>query len=99
MLRAEKTSNAPLHPGPLCLRKDLEQAGIQLRDEVGRRVDFHSLRMTFGTTLLANGVHPIVVKRADASQRLQADDQPVQRFVKAAAGARRRSAAEHGEGN
>ncbi len=44
------------------VRKDLEQAGIQLRDEVGRRVDFHSLRMTFGTTLLANGVHPIVVK-------------------------------------
>ena len=44
------------------VRKDLEQAGIQLRDEVGRRVDFHSLRMTFGTTLLAHGVHPIVVK-------------------------------------
>jgi integrase len=44
------------------VRKDLEKAGITLRDELGRRVDFHSLRMTFGTTLLANGVHPIVVK-------------------------------------
>ncbi|WP_438482561.1 tyrosine-type recombinase/integrase [Oleiharenicola lentus] len=44
------------------VRRDLERAGIPLRDEVGRRVDFHSLRMTFGTTLLANGVHPIVVK-------------------------------------
>ncbi len=44
------------------VRKDLEKAGIKLRDELGRRVDFHSLRMTFGTTLLANGVHPIVVK-------------------------------------
>lgn len=44
------------------VRKDLEHAGIPLRDDLGRRVDFHSLRMTFGTTLLANGVHPIVVK-------------------------------------
>lgn len=44
------------------LRKDLEAAGIRVRDERGRRVDFHSLRMTFGTTMLANGVHPIVVK-------------------------------------
>ena len=44
------------------VRKDMEQAEIPLRDELGRRVDFHSLRMTFGTTLLANGVHPIVVK-------------------------------------
>jgi integrase len=44
------------------VRKDMEQAGIPLRDDLGRRVDFHSLRMTFGTTLLASGVHPIVVK-------------------------------------
>ncbi len=44
------------------VRKDMAKAGIPLRDELGRRVDFHSLRMTFGTTLLANGVHPIVVK-------------------------------------
>lgn len=44
------------------VRKDFEVAGIPLRDEQGRRVDFHSLRMTFGTTLLASGVHPIVVK-------------------------------------
>ena len=44
------------------VRRDLERAGIPLRDERGRRVDFHSLRMTFGTTMLASGVHPIVVK-------------------------------------
>lgn len=44
------------------VKKDMKQAGIPLRDDLGRRVDFHSLRMTFGTTLLANGVHPIVVK-------------------------------------
>ena len=43
-------------------RGDLERAKIPVRDGSGRRVDFHSLRMTFGTTLLANGVHPIVVK-------------------------------------
>jgi len=40
----------------------MERAGIPLKDEQGRRVDFHSLRMTFGTTMLARGVHPIVVK-------------------------------------
>jgi integrase len=44
------------------LRKDLKAAGIPVYDELGRRIDFHSLRMTFGTTMLANGVHPIVVK-------------------------------------
>ncbi len=44
------------------LRKDLERTGIPHKDELGRRIDFHSLRMTFGATLLANGVHPIVVK-------------------------------------
>jgi len=44
------------------VRKDMERAGIPLKDEQGRRVDFHSLRMTFGTTMLARGVHPIVVK-------------------------------------
>ena len=45
------------------VRRDLERAGIPLREEQGRRVDFHSLRMTFGTTMLASGVHPIVVKK------------------------------------
>lgn len=44
------------------VRKDMERAGIALKDEQGRRVDFHSLRMTFGTTMLASGVHPVVVK-------------------------------------
>ena len=56
---------APFHhrvPRIETLRKDLEAAVIAIRDERGRRVDFHSLRMTFGTTMLANGVHPIVVK-------------------------------------
>lgn len=43
-------------------RLDLARAGIPVRDGTGRRVDFHSLRVTFGTTLLARGVHPVVVK-------------------------------------
>jgi site-specific recombinase XerD len=31
-------------------------------DEQGRRVDFHSLRLTFGTNLVLRGVHPRVVQ-------------------------------------
>ena len=44
------------------VKKDMARAGIPLMDEQGRRVDFHTLRKTFGTTMLASGVHPIVVK-------------------------------------
>lgn len=42
------------------LRKDLAAAGIPLLDHDGRRIDLHSLRVTFGTSLLVNGVHPRV---------------------------------------
>jgi integrase len=40
------------------LRRDLAKAGIVYLDEQGRRVDFHSLRMTFGTNLVLRGQHP-----------------------------------------
>lgn len=43
-------------------RRDLAAAHIPLIDQSGRRLDFHSLRVTFGTLLLANGVHPRVVQ-------------------------------------
>jgi integrase len=39
------------------LRKDLSRAGIVFIDESGRRLDFHALRMTFGTLLAVNHVH------------------------------------------
>jgi integrase len=31
-------------------------------DQQGRRVDFHSLRLTFGTNLVLSGAHPRVVQ-------------------------------------
>lgn len=40
------------------LRKDLSRAGIVFIDESERRLDFHALRMTFGTMLAVNHVHP-----------------------------------------
>lgn len=39
------------------LQKDLAAAGVKFIDESGRRMDFHSLRMTFGTLLAVNHVH------------------------------------------
>lgn len=42
------------------LWRDLAAAGIPEMDEQGRRVDFHSLRVTFGTNLSASGAHPRV---------------------------------------
>ena len=44
------------------MRRDLSWAGIVYRDEQGRRVDFHSLRLTFGTNLALSGAHPRVVQ-------------------------------------
>lgn len=38
-------------------RRDLAKAGIVYLDDQGRRVDFHSLRMTFGTNLVLSGAH------------------------------------------
>ena len=39
-------------------RRDLAAAGIARQDESGRVVDFHSLRVTFVSSLAAAGVHP-----------------------------------------
>lgn len=39
------------------LRKDLSRAGIVFIDESGRRLNFHALRVTFGTLLAVNHVH------------------------------------------
>ena len=43
-------------------RRYLAKAGIPYLDEQGRRVDFHSLRLTFGTNLVLSGAHPRVVQ-------------------------------------
>ena len=39
-------------------RKDLEAVGIASADTGNGKLDFHSLRHTFGTMLAASGVHP-----------------------------------------
>jgi len=43
-------------------RADLEAAGVPYVDEGGRYADFHSLRHTFVTNLVAGGVHPKVAQ-------------------------------------
>jgi integrase len=48
--------------GAEMLRKDLEAAGIPIKDEYGRVIDFHALRHTFGSMLAAAGVHPKVAQ-------------------------------------
>jgi integrase/recombinase XerD len=40
------------------LREDLQAAGIKYRDNTGRVLDFHALRVTFITSLSRAGVHP-----------------------------------------
>jgi hypothetical protein len=40
---------------------DLARAGTPFVDELGRRVDRHARRKTFGTALVLNGEHPRVV--------------------------------------
>ncbi len=46
------------------IKRDLAQAGIPFVDELGRRIDLHALRKTFGTALVLNGEHPRVVIEA-----------------------------------
>jgi integrase len=46
------------------MKKDLVRAGIDFLDSEGRRVDFHSLRMTFGTQLTLAGGQPREVMEA-----------------------------------
>jgi integrase len=45
-------------PSMACLRADLALAGIADKDEAGRYVDFHSLRVSLSTMLAANRVSP-----------------------------------------
>jgi integrase len=47
-------------PRMMTFRRDLSRAGIVYQDAAGRRVDFHSLRMAFGTWLAVCGAHPRV---------------------------------------
>ena len=44
------------------LRSDLEDAKIPYVDDAGRYADFHALRHTTGSFLVASGVHPKVVQ-------------------------------------
>ena len=44
------------------LRRDLSHAGIVCRDDQGRRVDLHALRVTFATNLVLSGAHPRVAQ-------------------------------------
>ncbi len=46
------------------LNRDLKLAGIPKRDERGRTVDIHGLRMTFGTLLSVGGVAPRTTQAA-----------------------------------
>jgi integrase len=46
------------------VRRDLGNAGIPFEDAMGRRVDLHSLRKTFGTALVLTGAHPRTVMQA-----------------------------------
>ncbi len=46
------------YPTSRTFQADLEAAKIQLKDEEGRVVDFHALRVTFVSSLARAGVHP-----------------------------------------
>ena len=51
-------------PAPDDADRDLEAANIPKYDELGRVVDIHALRHTFGTHLARAGVAPRVAKAA-----------------------------------
>jgi integrase len=64
-LRAWRPKNAELAdrvfgtiPDMKCLRADLKLAGIPKKDDGGRFVDFHSLRVSLSTMLAAHKVSP-----------------------------------------
>ncbi|MBN1808600.1 MAG: tyrosine-type recombinase/integrase [Planctomycetes bacterium] len=44
------------------MRADLEAAGVPYADGAGKIADFHSLRHTFISNLVAGGVHPKVAQ-------------------------------------
>ena len=45
------------------LRKDLKAAGIPYKDEDGKVADFHALRHTCGSWLMAANVHPKIIQQ------------------------------------
>ncbi len=49
-------------PDMKCLRADLKLAGIPDKDESGRYVDFHSLRVSLSTMLAAHNVSPRIAQ-------------------------------------
>lgn len=51
------------HSLPATLRRDAENAGIPTSDDEGRRLDFHALRGSCATILLASGVAPHLVQQ------------------------------------
>lgn len=57
------------------MQKDWKAAGIPLYDEDGRKADFHALRMTFCSRLMAAGVNPkevqLLMRHSDARLTMQ----------------------------
>lgn len=54
----------PLATRPVwALKKDLQDAGLDYKDEDGRFLDMHSFRHTTGTLLAAQRVHPKTIQR------------------------------------
>ena len=51
-----------LKKGYLMIKKDLEAAGIEYRDETGRFADFHSLRHSTASLLIQTGANPKVIQ-------------------------------------
>ncbi len=52
-------------------KRDLEAAGIALKDDEDRRVDFHALRHTFITSLALHGVHPRIAQALARHAKLE----------------------------
>ena len=68
MLPATKVFTSPksiktMWPTAKMLAADLESAGIDVIDKVGRIVDFHALRHTLASHLAAAGVHPSTAQK------------------------------------
>jgi hypothetical protein len=49
-------------PTARTFRRELLAAGIAREDDLGRVLDFHSLRVTFVSSLAAAGVHPKIAQ-------------------------------------
>ena len=79
-LIARKHPKAPLFDLPSkynmarMLRQDLTDAGIDSKDDGTGKIDFHSLRHTFGTLLAASGLHPKVAQELMRQSDINSDD-------------------------